>query len=526
MLIDARTLPRDTTIETDVCIIGAGAAGITLALEFREQPFKVCLLESGDFEIDDKTQSLYDGVNVGNDYYPLDIARLRYFGGTTNHWEGACIPLEEIDFQVREWVPYSGWPISRSDLVPYYRRAQALCEIGPFDYKPETWESNDKPQEKLASDRLVNAILQSGPPTRFGEKYRKQVLDAKNIDTYLNANVLEIEASEHAQSITRLRVSSLEKNPFFVNARIYILATGAIENPRLLLLSNSVQKTGLGNQSDLVGRFFMEHPVTETGFVLPTHFKYRFYGYYGRHYKDGNREGEVKISGYLMPSAQTMQENALLHGAFGLNRVEWKNISKGVASMRTIIDDIKEGEIPDDFLDHLGNVVSDIDDVAVVTYRKLTGKQHSILRLSYWSEQSPNPESRVSLHSELDAFGQNKVQLDWRLNEQDRRSVTRLHEILAEELGRAGLGRLRIDVDIEAEDWMSSFRGSYHHMGTTRMHDDPRQGVVDASCRLHGISNLFIAGSSIFPTSGHANPTLTIVALSLRLAEHIKRVFA
>lgn len=526
MLIDARTVPKDSIIEADICIIGAGAAGITLAREFISGPFKVCLLESGGFEIDGKTQSLYDGVSVGHPYYPLDIARLRYFGGTTNHWEGACIPLGEIDFQVREWVPYSGWPLTRSDLVPYYKRAMAVVEIGPLDYKPETWESDDRPQVKLASDRLVNTVIQSSPPTRFGEKYREQILEAKNIDTYLNANVLEIEANEHGRSIARLHVSSLEKNPFVVNARIFILATGAIENPRLLLLSNSVQKMGLGNQNDLVGRFFMEHPVDETGFFLPTHFNGRFYDWYSRQFNDGGRTGEVKISGYLMTSEQTMRENALLNGGFSIAHIKWSDISKGVASFKDLIEGIKEGDLPDNFFQHLSNVINDIDDVAIASYRKFTGKQHTIFRLSYWAEQSPNPESRVSLDAERDAFGQNKVKLDWRLDERDRHTVVRMHEILAEELGRAGLGRLRLDVDDESEEWLSILRGSYHHMGTTRMHDNPKRGVVDATCRVHGISNLFIAGSSVFPTSGHANPTLTIVALSLRLAEHIKRVFA
>ena len=154
----------------------------------------------------------------------------------------------------------------------------------------------------------------------------------------------------------------------------------------------------------------------------------------------------------------------------------------------------------------------------------MTGKQRSILRLDYWAEQAPDPDSRVTLSSETDQLGQNQVKLDWRLNEQDRQNIMQMHDVLAHELGRAGLGRLRLDFDGESPEWMSSLRGSYHHMGTTRIHVDPKQGVVDENCRVHGISNLFIAGSSVFPTVGHANPTLTIVALSLRLAEHLKGV--
>ena len=524
MLIDARTIPDNTNFDTDICIIGAGAAGITLAREFIGKSLQVCLLESGGFELDAETQSLYHGEIVGDRYYPLDIARLRYFGGTTNHWQGASIVFNKIDFETRDWVPYSGWPITLADLVPYYKQAQVICEVGPLAYDAETWESPDRPQVKLATGRLINAVLQSGPPTRFGEKYREEIIQAANINTFIYANVTDIETPDHARSVTRLRVTSLEKNPFWVRARAYILATGGIENARLLLLSNKVQKAGLGNQHDLVGRFFMEHPVAETGYILPTQFNHKFYGYYSREFKDGDRTGKVKISGYMMPSESTMREERLLNCGFAINNIEWKDISEGVASLKNIIDGIKDADLPDNFLEHLGNVIADIDDIAQVGYRKLTGKQHSILRLDYWAEQAPDPDSRVTLSSETDQLGQNQVKLDWRLNEQDRQNIMQMHDVLAHELGRAGLGRLRLDFDGESPEWMSSLRGSYHHMGTTRIHVDPKQGVVDENCQVHGISNLFIAGSSVFPTVGHANPTLTIVALSLRLAEHLKGV--
>lgn len=523
MLIDARTIPDNTNFDTDICIIGAGAAGITLAREFIGKSLSVCLLESGGFELDAETQSLYHGEVVGDRYFPLDIARTRYFGGTTNHWEGASIVFNEIDFETRDWVPYSGWPITLADLVPYYKQAQVICELGPLAYDAETWKSPDRPQVKLATDRLINTVLQS-VPTRFGEKYREEIIQAANIKTFIYANVTDIETPDHARSVTRLRVTSLEKNPFWVRAKAYILATGGIENARLLLLSNKVQEAGLGNQHDLVGRFFMEHPVAETGYILPTQFNHKFYSYYSREFKDGGRTGKVKISGYMMPSESTMREERLLNCGFGINKTNWEDISEGVASLKDIIDGIKNVDLPDNFLEHLGDVIADIDDIAQVGYRKLTGKQRSILRLSYWAEQVPDPHSRVTLSSEMDQLGQNQVKLDWRLNEQDRQNIMQMHDVLAHELGRAGLGRLRLDFDGESPEWMSSLRGSFHHMGTTRIHVDPKQGVVDENCQVHGISNLFIAGSSVFPTCGHANPTLTIVALSLRLAEHLKGV--
>lgn len=522
MVIDSRQITADKIIDTDICIIGAGAAGITIAREFINQKTHITLLESGGFEYDAETQSLYKGVVVDDRYYPLDISRLRYFGGTTNHWEGACIPLNKIDFEVREWVPHSGWPFSRDHLIPYYKRAHRICEIGPFNYEARYWESEDRPSVELASDRLFNVVYQSSPPTRFGVVYRDDVRKADNIDVYLFANVTDIAANESVSSIQSLKISTLNGNTFSIKAKVYILATGGIENPRILLNANKVQKSGLGNRHDLVGRYFMEHPVTESGLLLPTHFNYRFYSYYMRDYQDGDRKGSVKISGYMAPSEATIRNEKLMSCGIGFSKKDWKDFSEGVVSMRRIIDDLSNGELPDDLMENLENVVTDIDDIAMASYRKVTGKQRELLRVSYWSEQSPNPDSRITLINEKDALEQNEIKLDWRLNNQDRENITRIHEILAEELGRAGLGRLRFDFNRDKKDWMSYFRGSFHHIGTTRMHTDPKKGVVDADCRIHGINNLYIAGSSVFPTSGHANPTLTIIALSLRLSDHIK----
>lgn len=526
MLVDARNIPKDQLIHTDVCIIGAGPAGITLARMLRNSPIKISLLESGGFEYEENTQALCDGDITGEHYWPLNTARLRYFGGSSNHWDGACVPMNKIDFEHREWVPHSGWPFGLDHLVPYYQRAQEICQIGPFNYSTNYWDFPDRRPAVFTSDRLINTLLQGSPPTRFGQVYRSDILGANNIDTYLHANVVEIEPELSSGRIRRLRVSSLEKNLFFVTAKVYVLAAGGIENPRILLNSNSIQKAGLGNQNDLVGRFFMEHPFAWSGIILPSHFDDRFYGYYLKEYRDGERKGDVIVNGYLTPSEKTLREERLLNCAIGLRRIEWKDVSPGMASLQKIIDGIEKGQIPDHFTKHLEKVIKDIDDITVATYRKATGKQYSLLEVRYWAEQTPNPISRVTLASDLNIFGNNIVALDWRLQEQDKRSLLRVHQILAEEFGRAGYGRLRLDFDGDASGWKSNLYGSYHHMGTTRMHEDPKQGVVNADCRVHGIENLYIAGSSVFPTSSYVQPTLTIVALALRLADHIRQTLA
>lgn len=527
MFIDARAVPKNTTVKTDICIVGAGAAGITLARELIGQPFQVCLLESGGLQPEVETQQLYRGSSVGFPYFPMEATRLRYFGGTTNHWGGACRPLDPIDFQVREWVPHSGWPFDRDRLVPFYRRAQDVLELGPFAYSAEEWLKAVPPPAAFDGQTLRNAVLQRSPPTRFGQVYRNEIERAPNVRTYLNANVLEIETVEAGNAVRRLRVSSLARNDFFVSARAYVLATGGIENARLLLLSDKVNPKGVGNANGHVGRFFMEHPMTgwnNPSIIVPMDFPLRFYhARFEAALQVNETPSAATLWGFITPSEQTLRREKLLSCGIAV-RAEPEPEPRGVVSARHFKRSLGRGEWPEDFWEHIGNVVADFDDIAMRGWRKLTGRERPVnkIEVAYWGEPQPNPQSRVYLSEERDALGQRRVVLDWRLTAQDHRTMRTVLELLGRELGKAGIGRLRIAPAVLNGEWESLFQGSFHHMGTTRMHVDPEQGVVDPDCRMHEVSNLYIAGSSVFPAAGHANPTLTLVALAVRLADHIK----
>ena len=522
MIFDARSIPENQVIETEVCIVGAGAAGISIAREFIGQGFRVCLLESGGLSFEEDTQSLYEGSNIGLPYFPLQDCRLRYFGGTTNHWSGRCRPLEDLDFEARDWIPHSGWPFGKSHLDPYYERAHTLCQLGPFNYNVELWaDPNSIPPIPFIGNRVITIMYQYSPPTRFGEVYRDEIARADGISTYLHANVVDIETNETGQTVTRLRVATLGGNKFWVSAKLFILAASGIENSRLLLASNKVQREGLGNQNDLVGRFFMDHPLFFCGVLMLTK-----PGASAALY-DANIVNGIKVRGTLSFPEEVFRREELVNLAFGLR--PWRgpaSESKGVRSVSHILKAIRRGEFPQDFWKHVRNAIADIDNVAIHSYDKLFGQQVNLYKILARIEPVPNPESRVTLAEDSDPLGMNRVQLNWRLSTKDKRSIRRALEILAEEVGRGGLGRIKINLDDDDTSWPSSMTGQCHQMGTTRMHGDPKKGVVDEHCRVYGISNLYVAGSSVFPTFGFANPTLTIVALALRLADHIKEKMA
>lgn len=559
MFADARRLPRGGVLETDLCIVGAGAAGITLARSFIDTPVQVVLLESGGFEPDDRTQALYKGRSIGLPYFPLESARVRYFGGSTNHWGAHCRPFEALDFEPRDWVPFSGWPIRKPDLDPYYRRAREVLSLRSDDFSDRSWVERDHLSPFALGERTTARVIQyvDWGSRSFGENYREEIRRAPNISAYLHANVTEIDTDEAGRVATRVHVATLTGNRFAVKARHFVLAVGGIDNPRLLLASNRRRPQGLGNQHGLVGRFFQEHARFAVAIVAPANRTLRPVFYEPHHVGDVEIRGyvafppEVKRAERLVDvqvevdpvydvrfrrafvSEEVKSLKAFAHGR-GAKSVDafGRNLMNVVADLTTGRDFTVPGAplpVPypeivaklsgstGELRDHIPDLLGD---VTALGYKRLAGPAPlDHLRLITRLEPTPNPDSRVTLTRSRDELGVPRTQLDWRISSIDWESAARAVEILGGAFGRAGLGRLRTLVG-ERQDW----RGDWHHIGTTRMSDDPTRGVVDRNCRVHGAANLFIAGSSVFPTAGSSAPTLTIVALALRLADHLKRV--
>ena len=267
MHIDAHTLEDGAELEGDVCIVGAGAAGIALAMQLSASSLRVLLLEGGGFDLEAPVQALYRGEIVGRPYYPLEAARLHYFGGTTGHWGGYCAPLDPIDFTTRSWVPHSGWPISHQSLDPFYARAHDVLDLGPYDYRPTFWQARDARRESLPLDPAVveNKMWQFSPPTRFGSKYRSAIVSSANVHLYTHANVVEIACNEAATAVDSLRIRQLDGREQRVRAKQVVLACSTMQNIRLLLASNGRVPAGIGNAHDMVGRYFLEHLEMPTG---------------------------------------------------------------------------------------------------------------------------------------------------------------------------------------------------------------------------------------------------------------------
>lgn len=504
-----------------MCVVGGGAAGITVALELEGSGLRVVLLESGGFEPDGRTQSLYEGAVEGQAYLRLDACRLRYLGGTTNHWGGWCRPLTEADFRPRGWIPHSGWPIDRAELDPHYRRAHEILRLGPYDYGPAYWEGRGLGSPlPLRPDRFRTQVIQfpDGGAVRFGTDYREPLRRSREIRVFLHSNATGFRLRRDTTAVGRCRAATLAGNGFEISGRVFVLAAGGIENPRLLLASDSDRPKGLGNGHDLVGRFFMEHPEFTGGYLLPLAPRRQFFLYRQRESRSR------RVRGALIAAAEHLRRERCAGFSATLDALETGETSElfspGYASARAITQAVAEGRRPESFETHVRRAIGDLDSFAIGLYRTIRGGQQ-VHRVHCAMEQAPDPGNRIMLTRERDVLGLPRVKLRWNLGDLERRTMRKGVETLATELGHAGLGRVQVPPD--QGFWLETMRWGSHHMGTTRMAKDPRSGVVDEHCRVHELTNLFVAGSSVFPTGGIANPTLTLTALAVRLAGHIRR---
>jgi choline dehydrogenase-like flavoprotein len=514
MIEDFRRLNADE-IECDLCIAGAGAAGITLARAFAGRAEKVVVLESGGFSYEYDVQALYIGQNIGVPYNDLDVTRLRFFGGSTNHWGGMCIPLDEGDFLGRAWLPYTGWPITRATVDPYYPLAQPILDVGAFDYDAQRLGGPAPGLLELGPDLVPAVYRMSVPPTLMGDKYRAELAAAGNVTVLLHANLTDIQLAGPDQPVTGFEVHDLAGKRAVVRARVYVLALGGIENPRMLLNSDRVQPGGVANQHDLVGRFFHDHIGVPIGLVMPLDPAWLAPYQQFVHAQGTEIWQAIAASDALMEREQI--GNVVL--SFGPIR-QLRKDSKGYKALHTVKRDVQAGKWPDRLGSHLWDILTDLGGIAAAMQERFS----TVTQIYTQAEQAPDPDSRVLLDQERDALGLRRAMLDWRVSEIDRRTNRVLGEAIVMELGRLGLARVQLAEWMRSDevDWTPEIVPSNHHIGTTRMADHPSQGVVDPDCRTFAHDNLFIAGSSVFPSSGFANPTLTIVALTLRLADHLK----
>lgn len=510
MFIDPRDVAQDSTLSTDVCIIGAGPAGLALFFELERKGIDVCLLESGGLEPDARTQTLGDGDSADGSY-PFLESRVRAFGGTTHLWSGVCASPDPLDFDGDRGSGLGGWPLSYEELRPFLAKAYEFFGI------PEGPGSVQHDYVAVHTLQFPRARLRLGPALS------RDASDSRQGRVFLKTTATEVLCNESGSAAEGVSARTLDGRSLVVRARRIVLAGGGIECARLLLDSRSRCPNGLGNDHGLVGRGLMErrHVIAgelkaadETSDLLETMTN-------RRPVPGGQAAAAVSLTSRLR-----MDEGLLACWA-RFYRIHPSERSEAVAAHQRLWAALATRERPYRPKAALGAMARDPFSLMRYFLWRAGGKLAPSLAspgrtlVAATVEQEPDLSNRVGLSDRKDLFGRPLAYLELRHSDTYRSSFERSVELLSEKLQAAKLGRLTRSED--ESHWPRKIRSKYgyHPMGTTRMGDDPTRSVVDRDCAVHGVANLSVASSSVFPVAGSANPTITIVALALRLADHL-----
>jgi choline dehydrogenase-like flavoprotein len=463
----------------DFCIIGAGPAGITLALRLASNGSRVVLLEGGGHEYSRNSQSLYTCPSTGLEVY-AEETRLRYLGGTSNHWAGRCRPFERSDFAVAPPVHLPGWPIAFSEMERNLAAAMDIVDLPPhsgFMAINATLDGAD-----FEADRFLLS-----PPTRFAQKYARQLNETEGLDVFINCNCVDLEFDSKSGRISTIVVSDYALHRERVSAKNFILATGALENARQLLNSESLAAGGIVRKDGYVGRCFMEHLNVNLGtFILKEGQATDSRQYFTTDaFVMEHSSGKGNVTASLVAEVKSYGRMAAIKGFFENLICE--------AGVEQKIEFIAKFDCPGDGV--LGTLI----------------------------EQFPNPDSRISMLDERDALGMKKINIHWELTPADRNTVKSIGLEVAKCFADTGLGFVKLDECVYNVDVPLKVNPHAHHMGTTRMASSPEFGVVDENCKVFGVENLYVAGSSVFATGGACNPTMPLLQLALRLADHLSQ---
>jgi len=528
MIRDFAEFDDGAAVAADICIVGGGAAGITMAREFIGTRFSVLMLEAGGLEAEVETQKLYESEVVGLPHTGVHEGRARVFGGTTTLWGGQALRLDALDLQKRSWVPHSGWPISHEELEPFYDRADRVLRLGPRISYRDLCAGFGLQDPGFDPARLYMECSQWSPKPNFGTTYRQELKGASNISVLLHANVTSVVTKDPAVAVEKIEFRTLTGKQGTAKAHVYVICCGGIETARLLLASDRAEPQGLGNKHDLVGRFFQEHIHIRFGDLL-TNGRKCLQDYFESFYKYGLKYFPLIA---LSPRVQAEKHLLSVHGSAMFDDAQ----NSGIVALKQLFRKLSRGTKggPGELRRFLRDALMSPGDLCRLGYRfYIKGRsgtpRHGPIYIGAQAEVAPNPDSRITLSKARDRLGMRKLKLDWRIGELERRTLYEYIRTVASEFERLGLGSFDLGQVAFLDDavaWARMAHDSAHHMGTTRMHESPQQGVVDPNCRVHGVDNLYIASSAVFPTSARSNPTLTILALCLRMADRLKDVLS
>lgn len=552
MLIDAETLSAESFNDVDICIIGAGPAGIVLALELARQGRDILLVETGDFGENKDADSLSDGVAISEKFAPLNMYRRRAVGGASTIWGGRCIPYDPIDFEQRDYVDSKGWPIAYDQVQPYFAKAAGYLEIEKADFTPSSIFGGEYREtiKRFGTEELSGDSLERfSAPTNFGKRYKKEITENERIRLLVHATCTKLDVSDNGSVIERAEFRTLSGKPLKIDARTYVVASGGLESFRLLANSDDRMPGGIGNASGLLGIGFMSHIE---GNFLDLKLPAKDWPVVWDFEKLGNR---IYSRRRLVLTQEAQRNHGLLNfimrffhatpanpqhkdGILSLMFIAKRWLLPEYRRKMTMLEREEAATFDSEttlFFRHVGNIILNAPELIkfvpswIVTrymqYHRIPyvalESNTGVYRLEFNSEQCPNPSSRVFLTDDTDRLGMRRLGVEWRMSDQDVDSIVGAVEVSKQNFAKAGMelswgsGDLRETV----KEYSAPVGG--HFIGATRMSAEAKDGIVNENLKVHGVENLYVLSASVFPTSSHANPTFTLVSMAARLGEHL-----
>jgi choline dehydrogenase-like flavoprotein len=528
-VLDLNQMESGSVVETDLCIIGTGPAGLSIANELAGGDMRALVLESGGVEDEPESQALYEIESIGAPrVLNQDILRTRILGGSSHVWTGRCAPFDPWDFEPRSWIPGSGWPVRREELEPFLERAAPYLGLAPGRYDESLWGRFrvDPPTPPLRGTALRPMFWQfsrrrSGPgAAHFGRDWVDA--DASNIEILLHANLTQINVDSNGGRFESVDVGSLGGKKARIKAKAAVLCCGGIENARLMLASNRVAPNGVGNDRDTVGRYLMDHISSTVGY-FETGRSFNLRARFGHYWLDDTSGRHVYLHGVGL-SRDTQERDRLVNCHAYLEEIHHPQDTW--AALERLRTSVKSGRISGS---GAGRVLSHMGEISRGLYRRRVHHRPQLgpverLELHLMLEQVPDRESRVTLSPhKKDALGMPLSIIHWKIGKTERITAKRMVDLVREEFGQLGFSLPQgVPAMDDQSDWIGQCTEKAHPTGSTRMSSNPGEGVVDAQSQVYGVPGLFVAGSSTFPTAGAANPTLMVVATAVRLADHLK----
>ena len=546
MICAGDSLPEGGATEVEVAIVGAGPVGLAVAIRLAGRVGRIAVIEAGGTEFKPaQTLEFFRAAQINDPrHLPTELNRRRMLGGTTSIWGGRCIPFDPEDFAPTRMRP--GWPIAYAEMDAHIAGALEFLDAG----EPEFSAASALPDHSVslqlsASDLALDRLERYSKPTNVWRKWRAALARSSDVTVIHGATCTSVVTNADGTRAIALKLSTLSNRPHKVRASVIVLACGGLETPRLLLASSENRSCGLGNEHDLVGRFYMTHLVSDARNVGALHFAAaetaRAFDY------DMTSDGVYGRRMILLSPAARQRD--------GIGNIVFR-------PTRPPIDDASHGDpvlsamflarslvIPPEYARsltvkagpslmwraHLANSTAGFPRLCkfsvdwlnrrALATRKLPSvflyRKDGTYPLEFNAEHMPNRESRVLLGPETDPFGVPRLVVQWQMRDDELAWICNAYRVLESAVVKSGLGGLRLDSDLPGSVAQALVPQGGHHIGTVRMGADPQSGVVDRNCQLWSTHGLFVAGAAIFPTSGFANPTLTAVALAFRLADHL-----